>query len=74
MNIFKLNLADDVVCIRQDVTENMSTKRFIIKWLPWIVLKTSSADIKRMFRDLDKTRIETSVPKISLLIYQNLPQ
>ena len=36
----------------------MHIKRAVIKWLSRTVLKTSSADIKRLFRELEKLQLK----------------
>ena len=36
----------------------MNIRRVVIKWLSRTVLKTSSADIIRMFRDLEKLQLK----------------
>ena len=58
MNTFRFNIADDVVCIWRNVLGNMYVKRAVIKWLSRTVFKTSSNDVKRMFRDLEKLNLK----------------
>ena len=58
MNTFRFNIADDVICIWRNVLGNMYVKRAVIKWLSRTVFKTSSNDVKRMFRDLEKLNLK----------------
>ena len=54
IDFFIFNIADDVVCIVYTSKCPSCNKRIVMKWSSRTVLKTSSADIKRMFCDLEK--------------------
>ena len=58
MNVFRFTLVNDVVCIWRDVLGNKYLKHAVIKWLSRTVLKTSSDDVKQMFRELEKLQLK----------------